>query len=81
MCLLLIELENNPILGDLLEIGLTICVDIFTTLSSKRTKVPVVMRMMMLELELMVMYSFFWTSPLQVVWLTQDKSHDKITFL
>ena len=51
----------------LLEIGLTIRFDIFTTLSSNRTKVPVVMRVMLVESELMMMSSLFWTSSLLVV--------------
>ena len=49
----------------LLEIGLTISVDIFTTLSSNRTKVPVVMRVMLVESDLMMMMSsLFWMSSL-----------------
>ena len=64
----MVEIKSTAIsiLEDLLEIGLTISVDIFTKLSSNRTKVPVVMRVMLVESELMMMSSLFRTSSLLV---------------
>ena len=63
-----------------LLIVLTIWFDIINILNIDRNRVPVVMRLVLLELETMMMYSF-WMSFFSVVWLPQDKSHDKITFL
>ena len=60
------KLGNNGTVNDLLIIELTIGFDIINILNTDRNRVPVVMSLMLMELETMMMFSF-WTSFFSVV--------------